>query len=233
MTNKTGTLTRLMVHAQQGRRKFDSLYPIYGLWGTIQQLWKNFFFFEEVCRLDKLLEVLDIPVKPLCPMDVKVYRQGFDLENWSAKQKVLEIRGQYGLEQFRKRFERGDLCFAGYSNGELVGFVWLELPPVTEAGYSLLSNEAFTHDAWTFEKFRGKRAFSVLQQAINNHVRANRPDIQNIVTHVATWNKASLSGDQRAGYKITRLELTIVILGFHRKLILKKPIPADLILRPA
>ena len=70
----------------------------------------------------------------------------------------------------------------------------------------------------------------VIQQAIINHVRKNRPDIQNIVTHVATWNKASLSGDQKAGYIIIRLERTIVVFGIHKKQILDKKIPPELIM---
>jgi hypothetical protein len=230
MTTYTARLGRVYSHARQGLRKFGSLYPIYGFWGTLSQLWKNLFFFEKVCRLDKLLEIADKPVQCKVPLEIEVYGKGFELENWPGKREILNLRGPYGLEQFEKRLERGDLCFAAYSNREFTGFIWLELPPVSEAGYPLLKDEAFTFDGWTFENFRGKRIFSVIQQAINDYVRENRPDIRNIVTHVATWNKSSLSGDQRAGYRIVRLELTMVLFGFHRKLILKEPVPADLIM---
>ena len=148
--------------------------------------------------------------------------------NWPSKTKILEIRGEYGLDQFQKRFERGDLCFAAYSNSELVGFVWIEFPPGTEAGSPLLMEETYTYDGWTFEKYRGKRTLPIIQQAIMNYVRQQHKDIRKLVTHVATWNKASLSGDQRAGYSITQRELTIVIFGFHRKINLKGKISADL-----
>ena len=70
----------------------------------------------------------------------------------------------------------------------------------------------------------------VLQQAAMNDVRKHRPDIHILVTHIATWNKPSLSGDQRAGYKITRMELSIVLFGYHRKFGLAKPIPTELVM---
>lgn len=225
------TVNKLISNARKGKRKFDSLYPIYGFFGTVQELMKNFFLFEEVCRLDKLLATQEKPVKPAIPINIEVYGKGHDLENWPEKERILEIRGEFGLEQFSTRLERGDLCFTAYSNGKFVGFTWLELPSVTEAGYPLLQDEAFIFDAWTFVDFRGKRVSPFLQQAIKNYVRKNRPDIRTLVTHIATWNKASLSGFQWAGYKIIRQESKIVIFGFHKVIPLNKQIPADLIMQ--
>jgi RimJ/RimL family protein N-acetyltransferase len=120
--------------------------------------------------------------------------------------------------QFRERLERGDILFCAYWNGQFVGFVWLELPPVVDAGYALLEHEAYTHDGWTFEPYRGKRVLPAIQQAIFHYLRQNRSDIRNVVTHVATWNKASLAGDQRAGYRVTGHELSLIAFGYHWKI---------------
>ncbi|MBK6710278.1 MAG: hypothetical protein IPG51_08100 [Chloroflexi bacterium] len=228
--DSTNLPARIIKNFQEGKRKFVSLYQIYGLRGTLERIWKNVILIETVCRLDKDVALPDPFVEPKIPLDMEIYSKGFDLNNWAGKKEILELRGQHGLEQFAKRFNRGDLCFAAYSNGNFVGFIWIEFPPVTEAGYSLKTNEAYTYDGWTFEAFRGNRTMPVIQQAIINHVRKNRPDIQNIVTHVATWNKASLSGDQKAGYIISRLERTIVVFGIHKKQILDKKIPPELIM---
>ena len=221
---------QIILNAAQGKRKFTSLYDIYGLWGAIKYISKNLLFIETVCRLDKNLHEAEKIVHPKIPIKIGILKKGLILDEWNGKEDILSIRGIYGLEQFAKRFNRGDLCFVAYSHDDFAGFVWVEFPPVTEAGYSLQSAEAFTYDGWTFEKFRGNRVLPVLQQAIFAYVRVNRPDICSIATHVAIWNKASLSGDQRAGYKITRLERTIVLLGFHKKVPLNREIPNDLIM---
>jgi RimJ/RimL family protein N-acetyltransferase len=211
-------------NGQQGKRKFVSLYPIYGLWSTLQQISKNILLIEPVYRLDKDLNLHDIPITPRIPLSVGFYSKGFDIDNWDGRKEILNIRGNYGIEIFKNRLERGDYLFVGYSNREFVGFVWIEFPPVTEAGYALKYNEAYTYDGWTFEKFRGNGILPAIQQSITNYVRDYHPDIKNIVTHVANWNKASLSGDQKAGYRIVRQEQTIVFWGIHRKQIMDRTV---------
>jgi hypothetical protein len=63
--------------------------------------------------------------------------------------------------------------------------------------------------------------------------RKNRPDLHTLVTHVATWNMPSLVADQKAGYVIMRLERTVVLFGYHRKMILKQLVPAEIIVKPS
>jgi hypothetical protein len=168
-------------------------------------------------RLEKELGLEEETATPKIPLKVVPMGNVLDLENWGGRRQIEGIRGEYGLAQFSERLERGDVLFNAYWEEEFVGFVWLELPPVIDAGYPLEENEAYTHDGWTFEKYRGKRALPFIQQAVFNYVRENHPEIQFIVTHVAAWNKPSLAGDQRAGYLITRRDLSVVIFGFHKK----------------
>lgn len=223
-----GILRKLIRNAGQGRRKFISLYRAHGLREALGRTWNNIFLIETVCRLEKDLTAPDEIVEPAIPLNIEIMGMDFDLVNWHGKRTILELRGEYGMEQFRARLARGDLCFAAYSNGGFAGFVWLEFPPGGEAGYPLQLQEAYTYDGWTFEKFRGKRILPVIQQVVMGHVRGHYKEINRLVTHVAVWNKPSLSGDQRAGYIIRRLERTIMILGIHRKQVLARKIPADL-----
>ncbi|MFZ5884588.1 MAG: hypothetical protein ACOYYI_12485 [Chloroflexota bacterium] len=222
---------RLARNAAQGKRKFVSLYRAHGLWDALRAAWRNLFLIETVCRLEKDLAIPDFPVMPAVPLQIETLNSASDLTTWQGRKEILALRGEYGMEQFHARLKRGDLCFTAYSEGGFAGFVWLEFPPGNEAGYPLQPHEAYTYDGWTFETFRGKRVLPVIQQSIMGYVRAHHANIRTLVTHVAVWNKPSLSGDQRAGYVLRRLERTVMILGVHRKQILSANIPAELLLR--
>jgi RimJ/RimL family protein N-acetyltransferase len=233
MRRVTAMLASPVRNFRQGVHKIRSMLPIYGWGGTFQIIRKNIFMLETVTRMDKRLDVPETPVKLKVPLTVQRFAKDWDLDSWKDRDRILEIRGEYGLAVFRKRLERGDMMFASYWEDKLVGFVWLEFPPGEEAGYPLQMDEAYTYDGWTFVEYRGYRSMPIIQQAIMDWVRKNRPDIHALVTHVATWNMPSLAGDQKAGYVILRLERTIVLFGYHRKQILKRPVPAELIVKPA
>ncbi|GAB4403091.1 MAG: hypothetical protein OHK003_30780 [Anaerolineales bacterium] len=223
-------LYRLVQNAAQGKRKFVSLYRVYGFETALQATWRNIFFIETVCRLEKDLAIPDSPLTPAIPLTIELLSSKDNLTTWTGKKEILALRGEYGMEQFHVRLQRGDLCFTACSEGGFAGFVWLEFPPGTEAGYPLQPHEAYTYDGWTFAAFRGKRVLPVIQQSIMAYVRAHHRDIRTLVTHVAVWNKPSLSGDQRAGYIIRRLERTFIILGVHRKQVLSAIPPAELLM---
>jgi hypothetical protein len=221
---------RLLRNAAQGKRKFISLYRVRGLGEALQATWRNVFFIETVCRLEKDLAIPDPPVMPAVPLHIETLSNASDLTTWQGQKEILALRGEYGMQQFHARLKRGDLCFTACAEGRFAGFVWLEFPPGNEAGYPLQPHEAYTYDGWTFENFRGKRVLPAIQQAIMTYVRTYHRDIRTLVTHVAVWNKPSLSGDQRAGYIILRLERTFMILGVHRKQVLSAKIPAELLM---
>jgi hypothetical protein len=206
----------LIENAERGRRKFASYAEQFGVGGAIRQVWRNVFLIETMCRLDKDLQVMEDKVEPKIPLVVKPYSK-IDFDGWRDRPAILAIRGDYGLIQFKERFERGNIFFAAYSGDYFVGFVWLEFPPVIGAGYPLSDHEAYTYDGWTFEAYRGNRILPVIQQSIMDYVRMTRTDIQFLVTHVAARNQPSLSGDLRAGYRVGRKELALVFLGYHRK----------------
>lgn len=225
-----GILQKLARNAALGRRKFISLYRAQGFREALRAAWRNVLLAETVCRLEKDLAVPDKPVLPAIPLTIETLNAKSDLTIWQGREEILALRGEFGLEQFQSRLRRGDLCFAAYAEGGLAGFVWLEFPPGNVAGYPLQPHEAYTYDGWTFESFRGKRILPAIQQTIMKYVRLHHPHIRTLVTHVAVWNKPSLSGDQRAGYVIRRLERTVMMLGVHRKQALAARIPADLLM---
>jgi hypothetical protein len=223
-------LQRLARNAAQGKRKFISLYLAQGLRRAAQATWRNIFLMETVCRLEKDLALPDPALETPLPLTVEILSKEAHLTTWQGKDEILCLRGNYGIEQFRQRLSRGDVCFTADAAGKCAGFVWLEFPPGNEAGYPLLPYEAYTYDGWTFETFRGKRVLPFIQQAIMKYVRQHYPDVRRLVTHVALWNTPSLAGDQRAGYRPQRLEKTIMILGIHRKRILNREVPLELFL---
>lgn len=225
-----GILQKLARNAALGRRKFVSLYRAQGFREALRAAWRNVLLIETVCRLEKDLAVPDKPVLPAIPLTIETLNATSDLTTWQGRREILALRGGFGMEQFQARLRRGDLCFAAFSEGRFAGFIWLEFPPGVEAGYPLQPHEAYTYDGWTFADFRGKLVFPVIQQTIMKYVRSHHAHIQTLVTHVATWNKSSLSGDQRAGYVIRCLERTIMILGIHRKQVLAAKVPAELVM---
>ena len=144
-------MSSLFRHTVQGWGKIRSLVPLYGLWGTFKIVVKNILWVERMCRLEKNLGVLENPIQLRIALKIVPYVNDLQFKRLEDRSEILTIRGNYGLQQFRKRFERGDIMFAAYREDKFVGFVWIEFPPVNDAGYSLEEGEAYTYDGWTFE----------------------------------------------------------------------------------
>lgn len=213
----------LYTNYRQGLYKINSLLPLYGVWGTIKIVIKNIVWVERMYRLEKDLSGSEEQVTPKIPLRVIYYsNDDLDLTMWKGREQILHIRGEYGILQFKKRFRRGDKIFVAYCGDDIVGFVWLEFPPGEDVGYLLSLDEAYTFDAWTFEAYRGNRALPVIQQEISKYLIQNHSNLRRIVTHIAVWNEPSLSGYRRAGYRITRLEASVSLMGFHRKFKLRQ-----------
>ncbi|MBN1219968.1 MAG: hypothetical protein JXM69_13655 [Anaerolineae bacterium] len=194
----------------------NSLIQTYGFRKTLRIVAQNLLLFKRYYRLEKDLQMPEDRVEPGIPVNIVPIVSSLGLEE-KVKERIRALRGDYGLNQFKERFEWGDMLFIAYLENELVGFVWLGLPPVTNAGYALQNDEALTYDAWTFEPYRGQRVFPTIKQAISDYLIEKRPDIRYIVSHVHTKNKPSIAGNQRAGYTIASRELTVICLGYARR----------------
>jgi RimJ/RimL family protein N-acetyltransferase len=206
-------MSSLINNIRSGFNKFQSLLPIYGMWGTTRKIVRNVILIEITYRFDKDLHVNEEKVIPKIPLEIIPKSGQADLEKWGIQKEILAIRGRYGLEQFKNRLAKGD----AYSNGSFVGFMWLEASPAEEAGYRLKDYEAYHFDAFVFEPYRGKAIFPVLQQSIFNYVRTNQPKIRIVIAHASAWNKPSIVAQQRAGLRLMAREVSLVFLGFHRK----------------
>ena len=217
----TSPISRFSYNASLGWNKFTSFLPIYGIRGTTALLLRNFLWVELNYRLEKDLSSADPEVNAGIPINGVPYCKGFDVSEWKSRKEIEKIRGKFGLTRFQERLDRGEILFVGYWGENIVGFVWIQFAPNTEAGYALSDNEAYTLDGWTFEEYRGKRVLPVIQQAIMSYVRKNRPDIENIVTHIAVKNRASIAGDQRAGYVVTKKEISFALFGWYKRVVLR------------
>jgi hypothetical protein len=122
------------------------------------------------------------------------------------------------VEQAIERLASGYVMFCAYSEGKLAGFIWLNSFPVIGAGYTLQDYEAYHIDGWTFEPYRGKGVLPTLQQGVFQYLRANYPQIRILIGHAAARNKPSVTGQQRAGLILVAQELSLVFLGYHRKI---------------
>ena len=209
-------------NALRGTKKVKSLVPIYGVMGTIRLLLRNVFWLERMYRLEMDLDVIKNKVEPKITLNIVVHEKGLDLSSWDGRREILEIRGNYGLIQFEERHQRGDLLVAAYWEERFVGFIWLELPPVEGAGYLLKKDEAYIFDVWTFEPYRGMRVLPALLQVSLNYIRVNNPRITTAIAHIALGNKPSIDGFARAGYNIQGVDLSLVFLGYHRKIRIRR-----------
>jgi len=211
-TPKSGLLAQFT----RGVKKSRSYFSAHGMRDTINMVHHNVFSIELFYRMEKQLKQPELKLEAKIPLDIRTMSGKLTLAD-EALQKVRGIRGQYGLDQFEERLARGDVMFGAYNEDKLAAFVWLEYPPVVDAGYEVADDMGFTYDAWTFDEYRGNRIFPVIQQAIFDHVRENNPEIKRLLTQVATWNAASAIADQRAGYIILNVELSVIFIGYNKR----------------
>lgn len=202
---------------KRGIRKIRSSVSVLGFAPTLKMTIHNIFSVELFYRMEKRLFTPEYKLTAKIPLTIKEMRGEMTLAPEDIK-KVTGIRGKYGIEQFEERLAGGESMFGAYHEGELAAFVWIEYPPVSSAGCIVPDNMAFTYDAWTFDEFRGKRIFPVIQQRIFQHLRSHHPDITQVLTQVAAWNKSSSCADQSAGYIITGIELSVIFCGYNRRL---------------
>jgi RimJ/RimL family protein N-acetyltransferase len=200
-----------------GISKFESLVPLYGVFGAMKEVSKNIFHIETMYRFEKELKVPDEKYLPKISLEIIPVFGSIDIETWEYRDRIYSARGTYGLEQCAERFSQGFVMFCGIHEGELVGFIWLNGWPVQGAGYRLKEDEAYHIDGWVFADYRGKGILPSLQQAVFNYLRLNHPEIRVLIGHASTWNKPSIRGQQKAGLILTAKELSIVVLGKNIK----------------
>jgi hypothetical protein len=215
-------------YIQNGYLKFSTYNKMYGFIKAISIMFKYVLHIEKAYFLEvDLIPPRTAPVAKI-PLDIRYYSQDFDIDSWEFKNKIFDIRGEYGLCQFKERLSNGSIFVCAYHDGNLAGFYWGSFPPVRDAGYKLNSDCVYGLDCFVFEECRGKGVHPVLHYALQSNLKEQHPEIKRLVSHVATWNKKSYRGNLFAGCKITKLDLSIVFLGFHKKFTLKEyPVLAE------
>jgi hypothetical protein len=201
-----------------GISKFIGIIPYYGFIGALGQIIKNLLWFEIMYRFCKDLRVVEEKkIQAKIPIRIVQFGQDLDLDRWDGKQEILKIRGDYGLNQFRERLDEGDILFCAYSGVYLAGFLWLNSSNYMHSGITLNTDENYHMDGWVFHEYRGNNILAVMQQAVAYFVRKERPNIRYLVSHGAAWNKATLSGQQKAGMIPVARELSVSFLGYNKK----------------
>ena len=192
-----------------------------------ERLFPWFFSVQKYVWFEKDLSIKEKSVQAKIPVDIRYYSiQEREEKDWGEKE-VLQLRGRPGLEQFEKRWKRGDVLGAAYQNGQLTSFVWIKKHP--ESYRRNEGNWAHTYDGWTFERYRGNWLLPVLQQALFDYCRTEWKGITHIDTFVLTRNIPSLKGDSRAGYIPKSIFLQLRIIGQTFKFRLNDRLPQVLL----
>jgi len=200
-----------------GLLKFFSYKEIYGLAQTIKIMAKHVFHVESMYRLEADLQSNHVVPQSKIPLEIKYFSSEFDIDSWDHRGRIKEIRGDFGVHQFKQRLENGYILVCAFHNHELAGFYWGEVDNIADAGYELGSDYAYGMDCFVFEEYRGNGIHPVLHHSLQRYLKEYYPDKKVLVSHVATWNKKSYRGNLYAGCKITRLEYSLVIMGLHKK----------------
>ncbi len=202
-----------------GVSKLLGLIPVYGFAGAMRQVLTNLFWFEITYRFQKDLTITDEnTIQAKIPIQIVICDRKLDLANWIVRHEIIKIRGEYGLKQFQDRLDEGDLLFCAFSDEKFTGFIWLNSPDYMHSGIKLKPDENYHIDGWVFEEYRGNKILAVLQQALVDYLRKERRYIRYLVSHGSAKNKATLSGQQKAGLVPVERDLSISILGYNRKI---------------
>jgi hypothetical protein len=159
---------------------------------------------------------------------VEIFSKDLDIYSWDHCKEIIDIRGMYGLKQFQERLQNGSVLVCALYNNELTGFYWGEIDPIVSAGYKLNNNVAYGLDCFIFNKFRKNGIHPVLHKSLQIYIRDHYPEKKILLSHVATWNQASYKGNLLAGCNITKLEISFVLLGFHRKILIRNIPPKNI-----
>jgi ribosomal protein S18 acetylase RimI-like enzyme len=72
------------------------------------------------------------------------------------------------LDRLQKRFERGDICVSAWHDKKLIAFSWANVTTFEflSTKFDLFENEAYLYDAYTSDKYRGRRLAYILRNEL-------------------------------------------------------------------
>ena len=115
----------------------------------------------------------------------------------------------------RRRFADGAVCFAAVRNGELLGFIWIQLHQYEEDEVRCLyvlehsSRAAWDFDVWVDPQFRLTRTFARLWDAANAFLREH--GCRWSISRISAFNPASLAAHRRLGLRHLQSGLFVLI----------------------
>lgn len=97
-----------IAHLLRGIRKIISSFYISGYFVTLKMILHNFCSATLFYRMEKQLSRPEYKLYSKIPIDIEILDSDVKLTT-SQTQRVIELRGQYGLEQFKGRLNKGDI----------------------------------------------------------------------------------------------------------------------------
>jgi GNAT superfamily N-acetyltransferase len=88
--------------------------------------------------------------------------------------RIATLPGEGAAEDYKKRFEAGQLCYAVLYGDDLAAVTWadLNLCNAPHRPFELTADEAYLHSAYTAEAYRGRGLAVWLRQALHRELAA-------------------------------------------------------------
>jgi len=214
-------LRRLLFNARLWFLQVRALTPIHGFKEALTQCLPNLFWWEKVHRLEIDLCAPWGGIGSPLPVDLE-WIVGAVPKGWIGQEPLQSVRGEFGAVQMDMRLKRGDVACCAYVRETLAGWAWLKEPPVRGAGSPLGSDAAYIYDVWVFPTYRGNQVSPLMLQSLFHYAQNHLPEARRVVIHSATWNKAALAGQVRAGMRMSARELSVVAFGRRKNWMLQK-----------
>lgn len=120
----------------------------------------------------------------------------------------------------KRRFERGEVCFAALHEGKIVSYCWMAQGKIgieeLDLAVSTLPDEVYLYDAFTLPPWRGRGLYPVILREMLLY--AGRNGFSRALIFVAAGNTASRRGVLKAGFLEFQVVTHLSILGipFYR-----------------
>lgn len=108
------------------------------------------------------------------------------------------------MEQFSKRFKRGDLCYTAEMEGKMVHYSWVQTEGrhyIQSAGrnFRIRKGEFWIYDCFTAEKARGGGIYSFMLTHLLKEFQ-NEGRFTRAIIYTTCSNRASRQGIERTGF---------------------------------
>jgi ribosomal protein S18 acetylase RimI-like enzyme len=131
--------------------------------------------------------------------------------------KLKEIVDEEKYDRFKRRFQKGKICFIAIYKEKVAAFAWIsidnEFEPNLQVEIKLEEKEAYLFDAYVVPEYRNHRLYPALGDTSLRYLRSQ--GYKNVLFFVGNSNKYSLKSVRSSGFKPNRALTCCSIFGLH------------------